>query len=158
MLNIKFKQTLREAIQEEIYSAYHGSPSNSIVTGKFKKGKRGYMGPGIYFTNDMDYARHYARQMGDGTIYTVQIQLNNPLVLSSNNPTEEMLTKVYGTPSIYKKRSMKQGMDVCIIETKDVKKLLSLGYDGVIWKYAGSEEYVLYDNSQIEILERHNIN
>lgn len=147
------KDIIRKIVKEELYTAYHGSPSGGIVTGKFKKGKIGYMGPGIYFTNDMDYARHYARKMGDGTIYTVQIKLNNPLILSSSNPTEEMLSKVYGTPTVYKKRSMKQTMDTYIIETKDVKKMLSQGYDGIIWRYAGSEEYVLYDNSQITILD-----
>lgn len=151
------RKILREAIEEEIFNAYHGSPSGDIVTGKFKKGKRGYMGPGIYFSKDIDYAKHYAKQMGSGTLYTVRISLDNPLVLTSANPTEEMLTQLYGSPVIYKRRAMKQSMDTYIIESKDIKKLFSLGYDGVIWKYAGNEEYVLYDNSQIEILEKNEV-
>lgn len=147
---------IKEAVDE--LTAYHGSPSDSITTGKFKKGKHGYLGPGIYFTDTMDKARHYARKYdGNGTIYTVEITLNNPLELNSDNQTREFLYKVYGTDSVYRRRANRQSFDTYIITSNDIKKLYSLGYDGVKYTFAGETDYVIYDNSQIKIIDKQSV-
>lgn len=155
-----YRQISENVIKESIdeLTAYHGSPSGSIVTGKFKKGKNGYLGPGIYFTDTTDRARHYARKYdGKGTIYTVEIILNKPLELTSDNQTREFLLKVYGTDSVYRRRSSKQAFDTHIITSKDINKLYSLGYDGVKYTFSGETDYVVYDNSQIKIINKKNI-
>lgn len=149
------KRVLSENVDEETYSAFHGSPSARIEQGKFKRGKYGYLGGGIYFSTSEYYAKHYAGKYdGHGTIYTVAIDINNPLILSSVNPTEEFLTKIYGSKRIYQNRSAKQSFDTRLITNKDIQKLFSLGYDGVIWEYAGEKEFCVYDNSQIKILDK----
>lgn len=145
-------------INEEKYIAYHGSPSREIVTGKFKKGKTGYLGPGIYFSEDKDYSRRYAKKMGSGSLYTVEIILNKPLIVTSDNPTKEFLKTIYKTDTVYNKREAKQSNITYLINSSDVKKFLNLGYDGVIWDYADNKEYVLYDNSNIKILNNEFIN
>lgn len=141
----------------ENIKAYHGSPCGDIVTGKFKRGKHGYLGPGIYFSEDQYYAKRYAKKYGRGTLYTAEIRLNNPLVLTDENPTKDFLTAVYGTESVYLRRERKQSNSCYIIEPKDIKKFLSMGYDGVIWDFAGNKEYVLYDNSNITIINKEEV-
>lgn len=141
----------------ENIKAYHGSPCGDIVTGKFKRGKHGYLGPGIYFSEDQYYAKRYAKKYGRGTLYTAEIRLNNPLVLTDENPTKDFLTAAYGTESVYLRRERKQSNSCYIIEPKDIKKFLSMGYDGVIWDFAGNKEYVLYDNSNITIINKEEV-
>ena len=137
--------------------AYHGSPCRDIVTGKFKKGKTGYLGPAIYFSEDKSYTMRYAKKYGSGAIYEVEIELFHPLVLTGDNPTKDFLTVVYNTESVYNKRASKQTNICYLITAKDIKKFLSLGYDGVIWDFAGNKEYVLYDNENITIINREDI-
>ncbi len=139
-------------MMDETAKAYHGSPCRDIVTGKFKKGKTGYLGPGIYFSEDKEYSVRYAKKYGSGAIYEVEINMLNPLILTSDNPTKDFLTVVYGTESIYNRREQKQSNICYLIEPKDIKKFLSMGYDGVIWDFAGNKEYVLYDNNAITIV------
>ena len=137
--------------------AYHGSPCRDIVTGKFKKGQHGYLGPGIYFSEDQYYAKRYAKKYGSGALYTAEIVLNNPLILTDENPTKDFLTVVYGTESVYARRERKQSNSCYLIEPKDIKKFLSMGYDGVIWDFAGNKEFVLYSNENISILDKEDI-
>ena len=141
----------------ESIKAFHGSPCKDIVTGKFKRGKTGYLGPGIYFSEDKEYSRRYARKYGEGAIYEVEINLLNPLILTGDNPTKDFLTAIYKTEKIYLNRERKQSNICYLIEPKDIKKFLSLGYDGVIWDFAGNKEYVLYDNSAIKIVGKEEI-
>lgn len=144
--------------KEEKHIAYHGSPCREIVTGKFKKGKNGYLGPGIYFSEDKDYSIRYAKKFGSGSLYKVEIDLYNPLIITSDNPTEVFLTVVYGTDSVYKRRTNKQSNICYLITSSDVKKFLNKGFDGVIWDYAGNKEFVLYDNNGIHIINNEFIN
>jgi hypothetical protein len=141
----------------ENIKAYHGSPCKDIVTGKFKRGKTGYLGPGIYFSEDKDYTIRYAKKYVEGAIYEVEINLLNPLVLTGDNPTKDFLTAIYGTESVYLRREKKQSNICYLIESKDIKKFLSMGYDGVIWDFAGNKEYVLYDNSNITIINKEEV-
>lgn len=152
----EINKVVSESCYEEVISAYHGSPTYKVI-GKFKKGKRGYLGPAIYFTNSENYARGYADQYGmhNGRIYKVEIKLNNPLRVSTVNPTKEFLDIVYGSESIYRNRSKKQTFDTYIINNNDIKRFLSKGYDGVIWTYGGNVEYVIYDSNDIKILEHY---
>ena len=153
----QYNRLLENCETEEEILGYHGSPCSTIVTGKFKKGKIGYMGPGIYFGATKDYVRHYAKKFGNGTIYTVNITMYNPLRLTSREPTEELLTTIYGTPSVYRRRVAKQSLDTYNVTSKDIKKLLSQGYDGVIWQWSDYVEYVVYDPKQIEILDKEEV-
>lgn len=141
----------------ESIKAYHGSPCMDIVTGKFKKGKTGYLGPAIYFSQEKEYTMRYAKKYGTGSIYEVEINMYNPLVLTGDNPTKDFLTVVYKTDKVFLNRERKQSNICYIIEPKDIKKFLSMGYDGVIWDFAGNKEYVLYDNSNISIIGKEDI-
>ena len=148
----KYAEIKKNKLNEEMVKAYHGSPCTTI--GKFKKGSHGVLGPGIYFSEEKDYTTKYAKKYGSGAIYEVEIELYKPLVLTSDNPTKDFLDFVYKTESVYRRREQKQSNINYMVETKDVKKFLSMGYDGVIWDYAGNKEYVVYDGSKITILNK----
>lgn len=149
------KEELDRLIDEDIISAYHGSPHYEVI-GKFKKGKTGYLGPGIYFTNNEEVARGYADKNAgfhSGKIYKVDIFMRNPLKVTTNNPTKEFLDIVYGTPNVYLKRKSKQEWETHLINSKDIKKFFNIGYDGVIWEFGGKIEYIIYEPKDIEILD-----
>ena len=121
---------------------YHGTTQDFTI---FKKGKNGYLGSGIYLTSDKDYANRYAKKYGSsGKILEAYANVKNPLPVTSNNPTKEILNSIYGSDRIYENRSAKQSFDTMIITNSDIKKLQSKGYDGIVWDYGGSKEISVF--------------
>lgn len=131
---------------------YHGSPKYGYIT-KFKKGNHGALGPGIYFTDDYSEAERYSNKNGKSGIFEVYLQIRKPFIVEGVDGTETFLRKLYGTDSIYRRRSREQGNDNYIIEQKDIRKLLEKGYDGVIWLNDSFNEYVVYSDDQIFVID-----
>lgn len=145
-----FRDSVVRDKESRLLVMYHGTDYYKPIN-IFKKGKNGYLGGGIYLTSDKTIAKRYADKTGyGGTIYSVYANVKNPIKCSTDNPTKEILKAIYKSDTIYSKRSAVQSFDTKIITSADIKKAQALGYDGVIWDYAGSVEVCVWDSSQIK--------
>ncbi|MBQ8535843.1 MAG: hypothetical protein IJ461_00340, partial [Clostridia bacterium] len=74
----------------------------------FRKGKRGYLGPGIYLTDKEWYAQGYSEKNGPGgQMYALYARMEKPLYVTSLvEPAKEILRAAYGSRAdgIYRKR------------------------------------------------------
>lgn len=130
---------------------YHGTTAYGEIT-KFRRGRSGWLGPGIYLASRHADAKRYADAMGEGNgqLYELYANVTNPLVVTEGNPVPEILRAAYGRDSVYRSRSAKQGNDAQIITTADIKKLQSEGYDGIRWDFGGSTEVSVFSPEQIK--------
>lgn len=130
---------------------YHGTTAYGEIT-KFRRGRSGWLGPGIYLASRQADAKRYADAMGEGNgqLYELYANATNPLVVTEGNPVPEILRAAYGRDSVYRSRSAKQGNDAQIITTADIKKLQSKGYDGIRWDFGGSTEVSVFSPEQIK--------
>ena len=130
---------------------YHGTTAYGEIT-KFRRGRSGWLGPGIYLASRQADAKRYADAMGEGNgqLYELYANVTNPLVVTEGNPVPEILRAAYGRDSVYRSRSAKQGNDAQIITTADIKKLQSEGYDGIRWDFGGSTEVSVFSPEQIK--------
>lgn len=130
---------------------YHGTTAYGEIT-KFRKGRSGWLGPGIYLSSRKSDAQRYADAMGEGngSLYELYANVTNPLVVTQNNPVPEILLAAYGRESVYKNRSAKQGNDTHIITPADIKKLQSKGYDGIRWDFGGNTELSVFSSEQLK--------
>ena len=118
--------------------AYHGTDAYEDFT-VFKRGKKGWLGPGIYLSEDRNIAERYAKQSGyDGRIYESFVNGDNLLEVTGAEPAEEILLAAYGRKSVYENRAKKQGNGTYLITSKDIKALQDKGYDGIVWRYGSS--------------------
>ncbi len=140
-----------------LLTLYHGTTKYGEIT-KFRKGRSGWLGPGIYLTSRKSDAQHYADAdgPGNGTLYEMYANLTNPLVVKQSNPVPEILLAAYGRDSVYKSRSAKQSNDPNIITSADIKKLQSKGYDGIMWDFGGSTECSVFRPNQIKNVTNQN--
>jgi hypothetical protein len=122
---------------------YHGTPTNfeEFETGSFGRHDGGYLGRGIYFTNDYSYAESYTTNNGEnnGYILTAKITVKNPYIVTD---------KIYGTrPLAFNS----------LIGTNNsshtTKKLKDMGYDSVILKHESDDTYDRDDELQDEFIE-----
>ena len=130
---------------------YHGTTAYGEIT-RFRRGRSGWLGPGIYLASRQADAKRYADAMGEGNgqLYELYANVTNPLVVTEGNPVPEILRAAYGRDSVYRSRSAKQGNDAQIITTADIKKLQSKGYDGIRWDFGGSTEVSVFSPEQIK--------
>ncbi len=130
---------------------YHGTTAYGEIT-KFRRGKYGWLGPGIYLASRRADAQKYADAMGEGNgqLYELYANVTNPLVVTESNPVPEILLAAYGRESIYKARSAKQGNDTRIITSADIKKLQAKGYDGIRWDFGLSTEVSVFSTEQLK--------
>lgn len=130
---------------------YHGTTAYGEIT-KFRRGRSGWLGPGIYLASRRADAQRYADAMGEsnGQLYELYANVTNPLVVTEGNPVPEILRAAYGRDSIYKSRSAKQGNDTHIITPADIKKLQGKGYDGIQWNFGGNTEVSVFSTEQIK--------
>ena len=130
---------------------YHGTTAYGEIT-KFRKGRSGWLGPGIYLSSRKADAQRYADAMGEGngSLYELYANVTKPLVVTQNNPVPEILLAAYGRESVYKNRSAKQGNDTHIITPADIKKLQSKGYDGIRWDFGGNTELSVFSSEQLK--------
>ena len=150
----ELRRLVKEAAEKAGFNSpllYHGTDYYGKIT-VFRKGKTGYLGGGIYFTDSETNAKRYAEKMGEGTVYSAYLQVKNPLRVSSADPAKEILFAAYGSDRAYNARVQNQGNAAYLVEPRDIKKLQSLGYDGIVWKLAkGTEtEYSVFDPSQVK--------
>lgn len=136
---------------------YHGTTAYGEIT-KFRRGKSGWLGPGIYLASRETDAKRYADAMGEGNgkLYEVYANVEKPLVVKTGNPVPDVLFAAYGRDSIYRSRSAKQGNDAKIITNADIKKLQSKGYDGIRWDFGGTTEVSVFSSEQIKRVDNLN--
>jgi hypothetical protein len=133
---------------------YHGT-TNYDEFNKFRRGSKGYVGGGIYFSSIIDNAKSYARKYGSqGHLYEEYLSIQNPLVVKGSIGADDLLKQLYGTESIYKNRSNKQSFDTMIVKRSDINKLQDKGYDGIIWTTA--DEYISWEPTQIKSATENN--
>lgn len=134
-----------------LLALYHGTTAYGEIT-RFRRGRSGWLGPGIYLASRQADAKRYADAMGEGNgqLYELYANVTNPLVVTEGNPVPEILRAAYGRDSVYRSRSAKQGNDAQIITTADIKKLQSEGYDGIRWDFGGSTEVSVFSPEQIK--------
>lgn len=130
---------------------YHGTTAYGEIT-KFRRGRSGWLGPGIYLASRQADAQRYADAMGEGNgqLYELYANVTKPLVVTDGNPVPEILREAYGRDSIYKSRSAKQSNDTHIITSADIKKLQGKGYDGIQWNFGGNTEVSVFSSEQIK--------
>lgn len=130
---------------------YHGTKKYDRFN-KFRKGAKGYVGGGIYFSSKKDVAKGYATYGSDViNLYECFLDIKDPFIVTGSVGTDDFLNKLYGKESVYKKRSSKQSFDTMIITSSDVNKLIDKGFDGVYWDTAN--EYVVYNSKQIKLAD-----
>jgi hypothetical protein len=130
---------------------YHGTKKYDRFY-KFRKGSKGYLGGGIYFTSNKEKAKDYSRYgTYYGNLYEVFLDIKDPFKVTGSIGTDDFLNKIYGSQSVYKKRSDKQSFDTMIVKSSDIKKLLDKGYDGIYWDLA--DEFVVYNSNQIKLAD-----
>lgn len=146
-----FKDSKARDEQGRLLTLYHGTTAYDEFT-KFRRGRSGWLGPGIYLTSDLSYAERYANSMGEGNGHLYKLYANaiNPLVVHDGNPVPEILFAAYGRNSVYKNRSAKQSNDAMIITTADIKKLREKGYDGIRWDFGKTTELSVFSPEQIK--------
>lgn len=133
---------------------YHGTTAFGYIT-KFKRGKKGWLGPGIYLTSKRADAQRYADAMGEGNgrLYELYANITKPLVVTDGNPVPGILKAAYGRDSVYKSRSEKQANDPSIVTQADINKLRAKGYDGIVWDYGGSKEVSVFSPEQVKLAD-----
>ena len=124
---------------------YHGTDAYENFT-VFKKGKSGYLGPGIYLSSSKAYADRYASKSGyDGRVYTSYVNITNPLIVTSDNPAIEILGE-----RVARQREEKNSYATTWITNSDIKKLQAKGHDGIIWKYGNTVEVSAWEPNQVK--------
>ena len=133
---------------------YHGTTAFGYIT-EFKRGKKGWLGPGIYLTSKRSDAQRYADAMGEGNgrLYEMYANITKPLVVTDGNPVPGILKAAYGMDSVYKSRSEKQANDPSIVTQADINKLRAKGYDGIVWDYGGSKEVSVFSPEQVKLAD-----
>lgn len=130
---------------------YHGTNEYKDFD-TFKRGSRGILGAGIYFTDKPDVAGTYAMK-GDARnarTLPVYLRINRPLVIEGGDGTDVLLKAIYGRDSVFQKREAKQGNLSFIITAADIAKVKAKDHDGIIWKHPAGNEYVVFDQQQIK--------
>lgn len=149
-INRFVSSTLRKYLMENStndITLYHGTSNqfNSFDLKFFNSGSGdgGWLGHGIYLTNDYEYAESY------GDVLECKVNLNNPYVL---------------TDYLYSSRPLKLANELGVSNAGGVSnKLTQMGYDGVILKYKDDEktwlgdfiELCVFNTSNITILNRY---
>ena len=133
---------------------YHGTTAYGHIT-VFKRGKKGWLGPGIYLTSSRSDAQRYADAMGEGNgrLYEMYANITKPLVVTDGNPVPGILKAAYGRDSVYKSRSEKQSNDPNIVTQADINKLRAKGYDGIVWDYGRSKEVSVFSPEQVKLAD-----
>lgn len=151
----RLEKMVEEAAKKAGYTikAYHGTDAYDPIR-VFKRGKTGYLGPGIYLTDSEKYAQGYADKSGyGGKVYSVFAKALNPLRVSDlADPGREILEASSGRKGTYDNRLKNQSNATFIIKSADIKNLESKGYDSIILKGKRSTdaEYMMFSPNQIK--------
>ena len=134
---------------------YHGSLEKFD---SFKKGSKGYLGSGIYFSDDKDFAQKYADKQGKGRgfLYETFLNIKDPINIEGGEGTDVLLKEVYGNDKIFNNRIKKQSNYTYLVQSRDVKKIRE-DYDGIQWDFAGDSEFVVYEPNQVKAADGSNV-
>lgn len=135
----------KESVQTQINELpvmYHGTNAefDKFDLTKFGQSDSGWLGFGVYFTNEYDYAASY------GKVIEAKIHLKNPYVLNEEE---------------YSRRPNRLISELGVNNSKEVtNKLKELGYDGIILTYPDTYlesgiffEVCVFDVDTIEIIK-----
>ena len=129
---------------------YHGTNNNfdKFTLDNFGTNDFGYLGKGIYLTNDMDMAQSYA-DGEEGRLLKIKAVINNPYIITDWKYS-------------YHPEKLRQELD-CRNAKQINNKLLEQGYDSVMLKYTddyGEEfmELCVFNPDNVEIIEETAIN
>ena len=128
---------------------YHGT--NAYDLKKFKPGKSGLLGGGIYTTPNEKLALRYTDYPDTG-IYSLYEKMENPFRITDMDAASTILGEIYGSKAEKElaKRIDKQGNAAQIITKKDAKKIQDKGYDGIFWDVLAGKEYSTLDPTAIK--------
>lgn len=121
---------------------YHGTKDriSEFIIGHPNQKDAGYLGKGVYFTNNTTMAKMYAEYMKKGAGYPniipAYIRIEKPYYASNEERT-----------------ALKNAVDAGDFEASErfTRKLQALGHDGVIFEHIGGDkarEYVIFDTNQ----------
>ncbi len=147
---VYFKDSKARDENGNLLTLYHGTNADFNV---FKKGKKGYLGPSIYLSDEKSNAERYTDY---GMIKEVYANITNPLIVTSDNPDKQILKAAYGSDTVYNRRAAKQGLATFIVNSNDLKKLQGMGYDGIIWKHPSGNEYTVFNPNQLKNIDNTN--
>lgn len=117
---------------------YHGTAGQFT---EFKPSRSGNLGPGIYFTPDIEQAEAYARTHRGANVVRAYVSAKNPLLIDNSNTSSEQLYGAFPSDS----------------DAGTIAKVRSEGYDAV-WAVNSVEtkwgpttrEIAVYDPTQIK--------
>lgn len=125
--------------QSHTFTLYHGTPTDfeEFSTHRFGSHDNGYLGRGVYFTNDYSYAESYTNN--SGYVLTAKITVKNPYIVSdwAYSTRPHAFNSLLGTHN----------------STETTKKLKEMGYDSVLLKYDSTDTYDKDDNPQKDFIE-----
>jgi len=152
---MKFRELLRDIVRESFDEnsktknliLYHGTRKNfnffDLNFFNSGSGDGGWLGYGIYLTNDYEYAESY------GDVLECEVKLNNPYVL---------------TDYLYSIRPEKLNDELGTHNGKQTtKKLTEMGYDSTMLKYSDEDrswldyfiEVCVFNPANVKILKRY---
>jgi hypothetical protein len=130
--------------------AYHGT--NGLFY-KFKRGKKGLLGPGIYLTDDKRYAARYT-DFGEDGIMPLYALSKNPLIINGRaSDVGKAILEILGKEDKYEQRLAANDALGNVITTADIKALQAMGYDSIFWKVGNTIEYNVFSPEQIKSAE-----
>ena len=127
--------------------AYHGSSYWGEIK-KFKKSKSGALGSGlVYFSSKVETARYYAeKETGEGFVYTVELDIKNPLVIPPEMDPEEYIL----SPAVLSRRKASNCNYCYWLKASDYQKYRKQGYDAVIYR----DEIAVFDPAVVKVKDR----
>lgn len=141
---------------------YHGTTYWKPIK-VFKKGKTGYLGPGIYVTPEKLNAQSYADKMGvgNGSMYALYVRAENPLYITYDQNPAEVIVDMVNRKGTYAKRAAKQSNANFIITKKDLEKLAAMGYDSIAYGQKGGlpmaqGEVMVFSPNQVKSATQNN--
>lgn len=128
---------------------FHGTNAYDIK--KFKPGKAGLLGGGIYTTPNEKIALRYTDYPDTG-IHSLYEKMENPFRVTDVDSAKAILGEIYGPKAERElaKRIDKQGNGAQIITKKDAQKIQDKGYDGIFWDVPAGKEYSTLDPTAIK--------
>lgn len=124
---------------------YHGSYNyfEGFSLNEFGRSDTGWLGYGIYLTNEYDYAESYASDEDEGVLYTCKLNISNPFILLNYRYSYEP-KKLLNNLNVHNSKQA----------TRAIK---SRGYDSVLLLYDtdnidGFMEICIFNPEDIDII------
>lgn len=143
---MRYIKTFENKSRGKTYTLYHGTQYDfdSFSLTHFGLSDSGWLGRGIYMTNDKEYAEGYAK---DGYLLTCEVTVKNPLIL---------------TDYLYSQRPLKLLNEYDAANSTNLTDILvNEGYDSVILTYEDEDihmrkfiELCVFEPRKIKIIKK----